>query len=246
MEYLYGKNPVLEALRAGRPINRIFVGNGLNKGFVREITALSKEKNVLLQFVDKKQLDHLSGGEVHQGVVAQTSVKEYFDWEVILEEVTEKGQVPLFMVLDGVEDPHNLGAILRTADAAGVHCVIIPKHRAVALTPGVAKASAGAIEYVRVARVTNLAQTLDRMKEKGLWIVGTEMGAPKDYFDTNLEGPLAVVMGSEYKGLGELIKKKCDFLVRIPMNGSINSLNVSVAASVLLYEVIRQRRIDEV
>ena len=240
-DYILGRNQVLEALRAGRPINKIFVLNGANTGPVRDIVAIAKERKILLQFVEKSRLDFLAGGQIHQGVIAQAAAKEYADWEEILENVRKKQEEPLFLLLDGVEDPHNLGAILRTADAAGVHCVIIPKHRAVPLTSGVARASAGAIEYVPVAQVTNLAQTIDKLKEAGFWVAGTDMQAEHAHFDLDLKGPLAVVMGGEGGGLGKLVKDKCDLLVRIPMRGKVNSLNVSVAASVVLYEIIRQR-----
>lgn len=240
-ELLYGKNPVLEALRAKRPINKLLVARGSNQGFLKEIVALSKEHNILLQYVDKKQLDLMTGGEVHQGILAYTAAKKYADWEDIYQEAEDKGETPLFIILDSVEDPHNLGAILRTADAAGVHCVIIPKHRSVSLTSGVAKASAGAIEYVPVARVTNLTQTIEQLKKRGCWIVGADESAGKTCFATDLTGPAAIVMGGESRGLGELVKKKCDLLVAIPMKGHVNSLNVSVAASIIIYEIIRQR-----
>jgi 23S rRNA (guanosine2251-2'-O)-methyltransferase len=174
-----------------------------------------------------------------------TAAWEYRDWEEIFQEARDRGEEPLFIILDSVEDPHNLGAILRTADAAGVHGVIIPKHRSVSLTSGTAKASAGAIEYVPVARVTNLSQTIAQLQEKGCWIAGADESAEKTCFATDLTGPLAIVLGGENKGLGELLKKKCDFLVRIPMQGHVNSLNVSVAASVIIYEVIRQRSIKD-
>ncbi len=238
---ILGRNTVLEALKAGRPINRIFILNGANHGPVRDIVALAREKKILLQFVEKSRLDFLSEGQVHQGVIAQAAAKEYADWEQILENVRQQGEVPLFLLLDGVEDPHNLGAILRTADAVGVHCVIIPKHRAVPLTSGVARASAGAIEYVPVAQVTNIAQTIDKLKESGFWVVGTDMQVEHAHFELDLKGPLAVVMGGEGGGLGKLNKDKCDLLVKIPMYGKVNSLNVSVAASVVLYEIVRQR-----
>ncbi|MBZ4655244.1 MAG: methyltransferase, TrmH family, group 3 [Peptococcaceae bacterium] len=242
MELLFGRNPVLEALRAGRSVNKILVAEGSNVGSIKEIMALAREKKVLLQFVDKKQLDNMSQGENHQGIIAYAAPKDYVDWDEILQEARRKEEIPLLLMLDGIEDPHNFGAILRAADAAGVHGVIIPKHRAVPLTAGVAKASAGAIEYVPVARVTNLAQTMEKLKEEGCWIVGADAGANVLHFDADLSGPLVVVMGSEGKGLGKLVKEKCDFLVSIPMLGRINSLNVSVATSIILYEILRQRR----
>jgi 23S rRNA (guanosine2251-2'-O)-methyltransferase len=242
MERLVGRNPVIEALRAGRPINKIMLARTASPVSLKEIVALARKQKVLLQYVERKQLDLLTGGEVHQGVVALAAAKEYSDWEEVLAKTVGKGETPLFLMLDGIEDPHNLGAILRTADAAGVHCVIIPKHRAVPLTSGVAKASAGAIEYVPVSRVTNIAQTIKKLKEKGFWIAGTDQDAKEDYFNTDLKGPLVVVLGSEGKGLGKLVSDKCDFLLKIPMQGRINSLNVSIAASVILYEIVRQRR----
>lgn len=242
MDRLVGRNPVVEALRAGRPINKLLLAKNASPASLKEILALAREQNIFIQYVDKKQLDLLTGGEVHQGVVAQAAAKEYADWESVLAEVVEKGETPLFLLLDGVEDPHNLGAILRTADAAGVHCVIIPKQRAVPLTSGVAKASAGAIEYIPVSRVTNIAQTIDSLKKKGFWIAGTDQDAKEDYFNADLKGPLVIALGGEGKGLGKLVGEKCDFLLRIPMQGKINSLNVSIAASVILYEIVRQRK----
>lgn len=241
MEYLIGKNPVLEALRAGRSMNKILLAKGLNKGFQKEIQAIAKERHIMLQYVDKKQLDFIAKNDNHQGVVAQVAAKDYVEWEDILTGVKEKEITPLFIILDGVEDPHNFGAILRTADAAGAHCVIIQKHRAVPLTSGVAKASAGAVEYVPVARVTNLAQTMEKLKEAGFWIVGSDAQGNMKYYEADLQGPIAIVLGSEGKGMGKLVKEKCDYLVNIPMYGKVNSLNVSVAASVLLYEIARQR-----
>lgn len=242
MEVLCGRNPVLEALRAGRSINKILIAEGSNIGSIKEIMALAREKKVLLQFVDKKQLDHISQGENHQGLIAYAAPKDYVDWDEILLEARRKEEIPLILMLDGIEDPHNFGAILRTADAAGVHGVIIPKHRAVPLTAGVAKASAGAVEYVPVARVTNLAQVMEKLKGEGCWIVGADAEAKTLHCDADLSGPLVVVVGNEGKGLGKLVKEKCDFLVSVPMMGKINSLNVSVAAAVILYEIIRQRR----
>lgn len=240
-DYIFGRNPVLEALRAGRPINKLMVAKGSSHGSIREITALAKERKILLQFVDKKQLDFLAGEDTHQGVLAQASSKDYSDWEEVLAEVKAKNEDPFFLVLDGVEDPHNLGAMLRTCDAAGVHCVIIPKHRAVPLTSGVAKAAAGAVEFVPVARVTNLASTMESLKENGFWVIGTDASADQEIYQADLKGPLALVMGSENKGLGKLIREKCDALISIPMRGSLNSLNVSVAAAVVIYEALRQR-----
>ena len=240
-DHICGRNPVLEALRAGKPINKLLIAKGAHQGSIKEITSIAKTRNILLQFVDKKQLDFFAADDVHQGVIAYTASKDYVDWEDVLQEIKALDKQPLFLILDKVEDPHNLGAVLRTADAAGVHCVIIPKHRAVPLTAGVAKASAGAFLFVPVSRVTNIAQTIEQLKEKGLWVIGTDPQAGQDLFATDLKGPLAIVMGGENKGLGRLVSEKCDVLLNIPMCGRVNSLNVSVAASVVLYEALRQR-----
>ncbi|MDD2401471.1 MAG: 23S rRNA (guanosine(2251)-2'-O)-methyltransferase RlmB [Clostridia bacterium] len=243
MEIIMGKNSVMEALKAGRPISKILFSQSIKQGNIKEITNIAQIKNIPYQFVDKKKLDVLAEGNIHQGIIAETGVKEYVDWEEIVDNVQEKGEEPFLIILDGLEDPHNLGAIMRTADAVGAHGIIIPKHRSVSLTSGVARASAGAIEYIPVARVTNLPKTMDKLKEKGCWIVGTDVEGKQKYFEANLKGPLVIVLGSEGRGLGKLVKEKCDFLVSIPMVGHVNSLNVSAAGAVLLYEIIRQRNL---
>lgn len=240
-ELIFGKNSILEALKAGRAINKIFFAQGLNQAVVKEISGLAKERNIPYQFVERKKLDSLAEKNTHQGIIAQTGIKDYVEWEELLQIAAQKQEDPLLIILDNLEDPHNLGAILRTADAVGAHGLIIPKHRAVPLTAGVARASAGAVEHVPVARVTNLATTIERLKEKGVWIIGTEAGVEQYYFNADLKGPLAVVLGSEGKGLTRLVREKCDFLVSIPMLGRVNSLNVSVAGALLLYEISRQR-----
>ena len=240
-EYIAGKNPVLEALQAGRPLNKIMFAEGLKQNSVRQIIDLARNRQIPFQFVAREKLNFLVEGNIHQGVVAQTGVKEYVDWEDIIEGAIKKGEDPFIVLLDGLEDPRNLGAILRTADAVGAHGVIIPKHRSVSLTATVARSSAGALEYVPVARVANLPLIIDRLKEKGCWIVGTDAQAEQKYFKADLKGPLAVVLGSEGKGMGKLVREKCDFLVNIPMLGHVNSLNVSVAGALLFYEIIRQR-----
>lgn len=240
-DFIEGKNPVLEALKAGRPINKIMFAQGLKPGAITEIVHLAGEKNIPYQFVERKKLDSLVESRTHQGIVAQTGVKDYVDWEEILANARQRGEDPFIILLDGLEDPRNLGAILRTADAVGAHGLIIPKHRSVSLTSVVARASAGAVEHVPVARVTNLPATMEQLKEKGCWIVGTDPNAEQKYFQADLKGPLAVVLGSEGKGMGKLVREKCDFLVSIPMLGHVNSLNVSVAGALLLYEIIRQR-----
>ncbi|HHY06706.1 MAG TPA: 23S rRNA (guanosine(2251)-2'-O)-methyltransferase RlmB [Clostridia bacterium] len=240
-EFIAGKNPVLEALQAGRPLSKILLAQGLKQSSVKEIMSLARTRQIPYQFVAREKLDALVAGNIHQGIVAEAGVKQYGEWEEIIEKARQKGEDPFVVLLDGLEDPRNLGAILRTAEAVGVHGVIIPKHRSVSLTAAAARSSAGAVEYVPVARVTNLASVMDRLKEKGCWIVGTDPQAEQKYCEADLKGPLAVVLGSEGKGMGRLVKEKCDFLVSIPMLGQVNSLNVSVTGALLFYEIIRQR-----
>lgn len=240
-ELLLGRNPVVEALRAGRPLQRILLAKGTHGTPVEGIRNLAGSKGVPVQEVDRVRLDEMAQGGVHQGVIAVAAAKEYATVEDILAVAKERGEAPLVMILDEVTDPHNLGSILRTAEAAGVHGVIVGKHRSVGLTFTVAKASAGAMEYIPVARVTNLAQTVDQLKEAGLWVVGAEEGEGQVYWEADLKGPLAVLVGGEGKGLGRLLRDKSDFMVRIPMSGRVGSLNVGVAAAVLIYEIRRQR-----
>lgn len=230
-----------EALRSGRPINKIFMSPNTTPRLAGEIRALAKERGVPVQTVEQHRLDRLAEGANHQGLAAVMASKEYVEVEDLLGNRAD-GQPPLLVILDEINDPRNLGAILRTADAAGVNGVIVPRRRSAALTPAAAKTSAGAIEYVPVARVTNLARTIDYLKDCGLWVVGAHGQAEEIYWDVDLTGPLAVVIGGEDKGLGRLVRNKCDFLVRLPMAGRVGSLNASVAAALLLYEVLRQRR----
>ncbi|MEW6662233.1 MAG: 23S rRNA (guanosine(2251)-2'-O)-methyltransferase RlmB [Bacillota bacterium] len=236
-----GKNAVLEALRANRPINKVLVAEGVNPRGMQEIYRLAREQGVPVQLVDRKKLDALARSQSHQGVIAQASPKAYVDLEDILAAAALSPRPPLLVLLDDLEDPHNLGSILRSADAAGAHGVVIPRRHGAPLTGAVAKASAGAVEYVPVARVGNMAQTIDYLKGKGIWVAGATMEAVKPHYEEDFSGPLALVIGGEGKGLGRLIKEKCDFLVRIPMQGKLNSLNAAVAASILLFEVVRQR-----
>ena len=230
MADIFGRNPVIEALRSDSEINKIYLAKGELQGSAKEIVALAKEKGVQIQTVERAKLDQMFPKENHQGVAASIAEANYVDWQDMLESARKKG-----------EDPHNLGAILRSADAVGAHGVIIPKRRAVALTAGVAKAAAGAVAYVPVARVSNLAQTIEALKKEGVWVAGAAMGGTEVY-KQNLTGPLAIVIGSEGKGLGRLVAEKCDFLISLPMQGKINSLNASVATGVILYEVLRQRK----
>ncbi|KJS22793.1 MAG: hypothetical protein VR72_04540 [Clostridiaceae bacterium BRH_c20a] len=240
MAEIFGRNPVLELLRSDKSINKILIAAGTEKGPIQEIVKLAKQKRITLQQVERSHLDKMFSGENHQGVAALASAADYVEWQDIVERAREKNEDPLIIILDEIEDPHNLGAILRTADAAGAHGVIIPKRRAVPLTEGVAKASAGAVEYVPVARVANIVQTMEQLKKEGCWIVGTSLQG-KVLYEQDLKGPLVVVVGSEGSGLGKLTEEKCDFLVTIPMQGKINSLNASVATGVVLYEALRQR-----
>ena len=240
-EIIAGRNPVREALRAGRPINKVVMAKGTGTGPLSEIIMLAGERNIPVQMVDRAHLDKLNPGAPHQGVVAYAAAKEYVEVEDILEIARARGEDPFIVMLDEINDPHNLGAILRTVDAAGAHGVIIPQRRSVALTSTVAKASAGAVEYVPVARVTNLDQTIRQLKNQGIWVVGADMEGPQIHWKAKLTGPLLLVIGGEGKGIGRLIKERCDMLVRLPMAGRVGSLNASVAAALLVYEVVRQR-----
>ncbi|RLQ91781.1 23S rRNA (guanosine(2251)-2'-O)-methyltransferase RlmB [Falsibacillus albus] len=239
-EYISGKNPVIEALKSDRDINKIWIAEGSQKGQMQQIISLAKETRVFVQFVPKKKIDQMVEGN-HQGVVAQVAAYDYADIDDLFKNAESKGEPPFFIILDELEDPHNLGSIMRTADAIGAHGIVIPKRRAVGLTGAVAKASTGAIEYIPVARVTNLARTIDEMKDRGIWVFGTDAKGSEDYRKMDGSIPLALVIGSEGKGMGRLIREKCDFLIHLPMVGKVTSLNASVAASLLMYEVYRKR-----
>nr|WP_259548585.1 23S rRNA (guanosine(2251)-2'-O)-methyltransferase RlmB [Heyndrickxia oleronia] len=239
-EFIAGKNPVIEALKSNRDINKIWISEGSNKGQMQQIIKLAKESKVLVQYVPKQKIEQMVK-ENHQGVVAQVAAYQYAELDDLFKLAEQKQEDPFFIILDELEDPHNLGSILRTADAAGVHGIIIPKRRAVGLTAAVAKASTGAIEHVPVARVTNLSNTIKELKERGLWIFGTDAKGSQDYRTMDGKMPLAIVIGSEGKGISRLIKESCDFLVHLPMVGHVTSLNASVAASLLIYEVYRKR-----
>lgn len=241
-EIIGGKHSVIEALKSGRTINKIWVAENAQKHLTQPIIIEAKKLGVVIQQVDKRKLDQLAPGVQHQGVVAQVAPYAYAEVEDILQAAENKGEPPFILLLDEIEDPHNLGSILRTADCTGVHGVIVPKRRSAQVTATVSKTSAGAAEYVPVARVTNLAQTIDSLKEKGIWVVGTDVSAAAGIYETNVfDGPVAIVIGNEGKGMGRLIREKCDVLIKLPMNGRINSLNASVAAGVVMYEVLRRR-----
>lgn len=239
-EMIAGKNPVLEALRAGREINKLWIAEGVKKTGVQELMDLAKEQGVLVQFVPKQKVDKLA--ENHQGIVASVAAYDYAELDDLFNAAKAKNEDPFFLILDELEDPHNLGSIMRTADAIGAHGIIIPKRRAVGLTAVVAKASTGAIEHVPVVRVTNLAQTVDELKDRGVWIAGTDAKGSADYRKMDATLPLALIIGSEGKGMSRLLKDKCDFLYHLPMVGHVTSLNASVAAALLMYEVYRKRQ----
>lgn len=236
-----GRNAVLEAFRSGKPIDKLFVLDGCQDGPIRTIVREAKKHDTILQFVTKERLSQISETGRHQGVIAYAAAYEYADGEDMLKLAESKGEDPFLILLDNIEDPHNLGAIIRTANLAGAHGVIIPKRRAVGLTATVAKTSAGALNYTPVAKVTNLAKTMESLKEKGLWFVCADMGG-EEMYDLNLTGPIGLIIGNEGEGVSRLVKETCDFTARIPMNGDIDSLNASVAAGVLAYEIVRQRR----
>lgn len=235
-----GRNAVLEAFRSGKTIDKLFVLDGCQDGPVLTIKREAKKQNSLIKYVTKERLDQLSETGKHQGVIAYTSAYQYAEVEDMLKKAREKGEPPFLFLLDNIEDPHNLGAIIRTANLAGAHGVIIPKNRAVGLTAAVARASAGALNYTPVAKVTNLGQTIEELKKEGLWFVCADMDGTTMY-QLDLKGPIGLVIGSEGDGVGRLVKEKCDFVASIPMKGDIDSLNASVAAGVLAYEIVRQR-----
>lgn len=235
-----GRNAVLEAFRSGKTIDKLFVLDGCQDGPVKSITREARKTDTIINFVDKERLDRLSNTGHHQGVVAQAAAYEYAEVDDILEAAAAKGEEPFIFILDEIEDPHNLGAIIRTANLAGAHGVIIPKRRAVGLTAAVAKTSAGAINYTPVAKVTNISKTIEELKNKGLWFVCADMGGTSMY-ELNLTGPIGLVIGNEGSGVSRLVKEKCDFVASIPMKGEIDSLNASVAAGVMAYEIVRQR-----
>lgn len=235
-----GRNAVLEALRSGRSVDKIYVLMGAHDGPVQSILREAKKHDTIISYVSKERLNQISETGSHQGVIAIAASYEYASVEEILEKAREKGEPPFILLLDGIEDPHNLGAILRTANLAGAHGVIIPKHRAVGLTATVAKTSAGAISYTPVAKVTNLGMTIDQLKKEGIWFVCADMGGTRMY-DLDLKGPIGLVIGNEGEGVSRLVREKCDFIASIPMKGDIDSLNASVAAGVLAYEIVRQR-----
>ncbi len=235
-----GRNAVIEAYRSGKPIDKIYIQDGCQDGPVMTIRREARKHDTLIKYVDRERLDQMSETGRHQGVIAVAGAYEYAQLEDILAAAEAKGEPPFLILLDNIEDPHNLGAIIRTANLAGAHGVVIPKNRAVGLTATVARTSAGALNYTPVARVTNLAKTIEDLKKKGIWFVCADMGGTRMY-DLDLKGPIGLVIGSEGEGVGRLVREKCDMTAAIPMKGDIDSLNASVAAGVLVYEIVRQR-----
>ena len=239
-EQIEGRNAVLEAFRSGKCVDKLFILDGCQDGPVRTIAREARKTDTIINYVSKERLDQLSETRAHQGVIAQVAAYEYSTVDEILARAEEKGEAPFLILLDNVEDPHNLGAIIRTANLAGAHGVIIPKRRAVGLTSTVAKTSAGAINYTPVAKVTNIVRTIEELKEKGIWFVCADMGGEIMY-DLDLTGPMGLVIGNEGEGVSRLVREACDFTASIPMKGDIDSLNASVAAGALAYEIVRQR-----
>ena len=238
---LEGRNALTEALKAGRTIDKVFIADGDTDKGLQRLAALAKEAGAVVVPVDRRKLDLMSTTHAHQGIIAQAAAHEYATIDDILEEAASRGQAPLIVICDELSDPHNLGAIMRTAECAGAHGVIIPKRRSVGLTATVAKASAGAVEYMKVARVTNINNAINELKEKGVWVFGTAAEGSVPMYKADLTGPAAIVIGNEGDGMSQLVRKNCDMLVHIPMSGRISSLNASAAASILLYEAVRQR-----
>ncbi len=239
-----GRNPVLEALRSGREIDRLFVAHGTGGGSVTAIIAKCRAKGILIKEISPQKLDYYCGGANHQGVAVMFASQEYATVDDMFALAETRGEKPFLIICDEIEDPHNLGAIIRTAEATGVHGVIIPERRSASLNATVAKAACGALEYVPVARVTNIANTIDALKERGVWVFGADMDGD-DYTKTDFDTPCALVIGNEGKGIGALTAKKCDAILSLPMLGKLNSLNASVAAGILMYEVVRSRKADK-
>ena len=240
-DQIEGRNSVIELLESGKDINKIFITKGEKYGSINKIIAMAKEKRIIIVEKDKKQMDEIAQNENYQGVIAIVPPFEYCEIEDILQYAKERNESPFVLILDGIEDTHNLGAIIRTAETAGVHGIIIPKRRAASVNSTVSKVSCGAVEYMKIARVNNITDSINKLKEAGLWICGTAIDAEKFYFNQDLKGPLGIVIGNEGKGMSELVKKNCDFLVKIPMMGKVGSLNASVSTGIIVYEALKQR-----
>ncbi len=239
---IVGRNPVLEALKAGRPIDKILLSSEGNDYQIKKITAMAREKGIVVRFISREELTKIADTKFHQGVLAYAAQKEYCEVSDILKAAKEKGEDPFIIIADEINDPHNLGAIIRTAECCGAHGVIIPKRRNVGVNMTVAKTSAGAIEHMNIAKVTNLSQTIDELKAQNIWIYGADGEGENSLFETAFSGGVAIVVGSEGYGLSRLVKEKCDFVLKIPMFGQINSLNASVAGAIIMYEVVRKKQ----
>ena len=239
-DQIEGRNSVLELLESGRDINKIFVTRGEKHGSINKILAIARERKIIVVEKSQKQMEEMAQEENYQGVIAIVPPFEYVEVEDILAYANEKQEPPFVLILDGIEDPHNLGSIIRTAETAGVHGIIIPKRRAASVNSTVNKASAGAVEHMKIARVTNITDTIDQLKQAGLWICGTDINAEKYYYNQDLTGPLGIVIGNEGKGISEKVKKNCDFSVKIPMKGKIQSLNAAVSTGIIVYEAVKQ------
>lgn len=236
-----GRNSVIELLESGKDINKIFIEKGEKHGSIHKIIAMAKEKRVIIVEKEKRQMEEMAQNKNYQGVIALVPPFEYCEIEDILDKAKEKNEEPFVLILDGIEDPHNLGSIIRTAETAGVHGVIIPKRRAVGVNSTVAKVSAGAVEHMLVARVTNITDAIEKLKKEGVWICGTDINTEKYYYEQDLTGPIGIVIGNEGSGMSNKVTKNCDFLVKIPMKGKVTSLNASVSAGIVIYETLKQR-----
>lgn len=240
-DQIEGRNAVLELLETGKDINKIFIANGEKHGSINKIISIAKERKIVIVEVDRAKLNQMAMSDNHQGVIASVPPFDYCEVEDILEEANKKQEKPFILILDGIEDPHNLGSVIRTAETAGVHGIIIPKRRAATVNSTVYKVSAGAVEYMKIARVNNLNETIKYLKDNDIWVCGTDMDAKNYYYNEKFDGPIAIVIGSEGFGMSRLVKENCDFLVKIPMKGKITSLNASVSAGIVMYEVVKQR-----
>ena len=245
-DQIEGRNSVLELLESGKDINKIYVTRGEKHGSINKILAIAKERKIIVVEKDKRQMDEMAQEENYQGVIAIVPPFEYAEISDILNVAKEKNEDPFVLILDGIEDPHNLGSMIRTAETAGVHGIIIPKRRAASVNSTVNKTSAGAVEHMKIARVTNISESIEELKKAGLWICGTDISAEKYYYNQDLTGPLGIVIGNEGKGISEKVKKNCDFNVKIPMRGKITSLNASVSTGIIVYEAVKQRIVESV
>ena len=244
-DQIEGRNAVLELLESDKDINKIYITAGQKKGSINKIISIAKEKKIIVVEKEKRQMDMMAGTENYQGVIAIVPPYEYVDVQDILDEARKRNEDPFILILDGIEDTHNLGAIIRTAEAAGIHGIIIPKRRAASVNSIVSKIACGALQYMKIARVGNITDTINKLKEHGIWICGTDVNTDKYYYNQDLTGPLAIVIGNEANGISNLVKKQCDFLVKIPIIGNMQSLNASVSTGIIVYGALRQRKIKE-